>query len=208
MSHLNISGKTLALACIAALGAFGAPAMAADGNIFIRGEIGRADVEFDDSNGVNANEDDRSNIIRGGYYFNPYFGAEAFYGKLYRGRVEALSIPFIATTDAELSAYGIGAVAKRRFGDERGFYIQGRAGIASMKGEATVVSNPCGGPLPCAFVTRSDERSTKPYYGVSLGYDFNRTLGLGVNYDVLNTDFGDGLSADTGVMSLGLEVRF
>ena len=52
-----------------------------------------------------------------------------------------------------------------------------------------------------------DESSTKPYYGVNVGYDFNRRWGLSLNYDRRQGDFS-GVDVDVDTISLGGEFRF
>lgn len=200
----------LTLACgLTTLAGIAPSAYAADG-VFARIEIGTADTEFDsDRIGiVDSSDDDRSFAVRGGYYFNSHFAAEGFYSRFYDGRIGGPTNFVILSTDAKLRAYGAGVVGKWRFGEDRGFYVQGRAGIASIGSEVAITFNPCANAIGCPHTQIEKERTTEPYYGVAAGYDFNEHVGLGLHYDVLDADFDNNLSSKTRTLSLGVEYRF
>ncbi|MBZ4346515.1 hypothetical protein LAN15_25625, partial [Mycobacterium tuberculosis] len=74
--------------------------------------------------------------------------------------------------ELDLVSIGAGLVVKKNFGaDNTGFFIGARAGIARLTAQVREDT----------FDVVDDESSTKPYYGVNVGYDFNRRWGLGLN---------------------------
>ena len=98
--------------------------------------------------------------------------------------------------DGKLSAIGLGVVAKQHFSESNlGFFVQVRAGVA--RGKVSIDTSEGSGSAT----------STKPYYGIGAGYDFNRSFGLSLNYDH-NQGSGDGLKITANTLSLGLEARF
>ncbi|KAF1713461.1 hypothetical protein CSC75_20305 [Pseudoxanthomonas wuyuanensis] len=79
--------------------------------------------------------------------------------------------------------------------DNTGFFIAGRAGAQSVNTR-----------LSADGVSLRD-RSTKPYVGVGVGYDFDHNNGLSLNYDYNTGDlFNADVTAQT--LTLGYEYRF
>ena len=172
--------KTLILSAALALASLSNVALAGDGNgVFLRGEIGRSDVDvqdFDDS--------DSTFNLRGGYYFNKHFAVEGFVTNLYDSDVGAF--------DVNLTGVGVGVVGKQNFGaDGNGFFVSGRGGLSYLHGE----------------VGSDDEDSANVYVGVGAGYDFNETFGLSLNYDLHKAEF-EGIDVDANTLTLGGEFRF
>ena len=170
------------------------PAMAGG---FVRGEIGRADVDVDVSDFDNDSDDDTSYSIRGGYYFNNNFAVEGFYSSFYDKSFEIVDGTDTYDVDAELSGFGLGVVGKTDIGqDQEGFFVMGRAGI--MRGKVKVSATGLGS---------EDDTSTKPYFGVGVGYDFSKQFGVSLNLDQ-HKGSGDDVSVTARTVSLGLEARF
>ncbi len=184
-----------------------APSSHAAGAVFARVETGNADTKFD-SDRIDSSEDDHAFAIRGGYYFTPHIAVEGFYGQFYDAQIGGPVNFVVLSTEAQLRAYGAGVVGKMRFGEDRGFFIQGRAGLASVAADVAITFNPCANLIGCPQTQNQKERSTEPYYGVGAGYDFNEHVGLSLHYDVLKADFDNGLGTDSRTVSLGLEYRF
>ena len=184
--------KHLVLASALVLAGLSTTAAAADGNWFVRGEVGRSTVDVDVS-GVGSDSDhDTSYSLRTGYWFNRNFAVEGFYSKFY----DQDFTDGVDSANIKLSAFGLGLVGKKNFGaDGNGFFIDGRAGIT--RGKIAVDST---------FGNGSDT-STKPYIGVGAGYDFNRNLGLSLNYDH-HKGSGDGLDITAKTVTFGVEYRF
>lgn len=180
--------KYVTLAAAIALATLSTDAMA--GHAFVRAELGSSDTEVR-VDGYRASESDTAAVIGGGYWFTPNIGVEGHVGSLYNkdlGYDEEL----------DLVSIGVGLVAKKNFGaDNTGFFIGARAGIARMTAQVREDD----------FDVIDDESSTKPYYGVNLGYDFNRRWGLSLNYDRRQADF-NGVDVDVDTISLGGEFRF
>jgi hypothetical protein len=183
------------------------PAQARDGKFFLRGEIGSADSDFDfGGSGGDIRDSERARIVRGGYYLNRHFAVEGFYGKLYDGRlVDEPS--WSITYDAQVNARGIGLVGKYRFGDDRGFFVQGRGGVARYRGRTTAGANLCAGLVPCIRFTHAETTTTAAYYGVGAGYDINDRVGIGVNYDVHDAEVAEA-EVDIRSLTASLEIRF
>ena len=174
------------------LAGLSAPVMA-QGHGFIRGEVGRSDVDLS-LDGVSGTDEDTSWGVRGGYWFNANFAVEGFYSQVYSTSYN----DGFDTYSAKLHGVGVGVVGKKNFGGaHQGFFIGGRAGIS--RGVATLDID--------GDVEEAEASSAKPYFGVNAGYDFSERFGLSLNYDRLQAD-GDGLDVDVDLLTLGAEVRF
>lgn len=179
---LILAGTSLALAL------FSSTAVAGQG--FLRAEIGNSETELDYA-GVRADDSDTSAIFGGGYWFNPNFAIEGHVGTLYNSDLGD-------DQEADLVTLGIGVAGRTHFGpDNTGFFIGGRAGVARLTAQVREDT----------FDVVDDISSTKPYYGVSVGYDFNQNWGLSLNYDRRQGDF-DGVDVDVDTVSIGGEWRF
>jgi hypothetical protein len=172
--------KKLILVAALAMAGYGSSALAADGSAYVRGEFGNSDVNVDIDGLGSDDDDDNAMVIGGGYYFTPNFAIDGFYGNLYD------------TSDATLHAFGLGVVGKARFGDDKGFYVSGRLGMARLVGETDLLDS---------------DSTTRPYFGVGAGYDFNENVGLGVNYTRYNADFDD-IEVDANTLTATVEFRF
>lgn len=205
MSRNPNNSTLVALACTACLSGLAMPAYARDGAVFLRGEIGNGRTEFDFSNG--RDHSDRVYAARMGYYFNPYFAVEAFYGELFDGRVYENPLAGLSV-DSKIDTAGIGVVGKKRFGEARGFFVQGRGGAARYKGTGTVtvVSDTYGSALTHRETYRTGDSNTGLYLGVGAGYDFSANVGVGVNYDLYRSGFD--VIGNTRALTAALEIRF
>jgi len=184
---LLVSGLVLALAAT--------PAFA---NGFVRGEFGHANVDFNVDGAGNGSDNDSAWSVRGGYYFNKNFAVEGFYSSFY-DKSDSFDDGAGGTIDAnlKLSGIGLGVVGKTDFGnDQTGFFLSGRAGL--MRGKVSASATGFG---------HESDTSTKPYFGVGLGYDFNPKWGLSLNYDHQKAS-SDNLSVTANTLTLGVEARF
>ena len=182
--------KTLILSCALALASLSTSAMAAGGQGFLRAELGQSDTEvsFD---GFSDSDKDTSAVFAGGYWFNANFAVEGHVGSLYNTSLGN-------DQELDLVTLGVGVVGKKNFGaNNSGFFISGRAGVARITAQVREDD----------FDVVDDESSTKPFYGVGIGYDFNESWGLGLNYDRRSADF-DGVDVDVDTISVGGEWRF
>lgn len=179
--------KILLITCALALSGACSTALAHEGpGGFIRGEVGRSDISTDIGD-----DDGTSVIFSGGYWFNSNFAIEGHLGTLYTDEIDA-------DTDFDLVSFGLGLAAKKNFGeDNNGFFIAGRAGVARMTAQVRTDT----------FDVDEDSHSTKPYFGASIGYDFNQRFGLSLNFDRRQGDF-DGIDVDVDTVTVGGEFRF
>ena len=180
--------KILTLA--AALGLCAIPLHAEAGQGFIRAELGSSDTEVT-AGGFRGSESDAVASFGGGYWFHPGFAVEGHVASLYN---EDLGYG----QELDLVSIGIGLAAKKHFRtDATGFFIGGRAGIARMTAQVREDT----------WDLVDNEHSTKPYYGVSVGYDFNRRWGLSLNFDRRQGEFS-GVDVDVDTIAVGGEFRF
>jgi hypothetical protein len=185
--------KHLILSSALALAVLAPTAMAADGSGgFIRGEIGRSDVELE-VDGFSESDKDTSATFGGGYWFTPNFAVEGHLGTLYTKDIGN-------DTDVDLVTFGVGLAAKKNFGAaaHTGFFIGARAGVARLTAQVREDT----------FDVVDDEHATKPYFGVSAGYDFNPRFGLSLNWDRRQADFDGGFDVDVDTIAVGGEFRF
>jgi hypothetical protein len=183
--------NTLILSSALALSVLAPTVMAAEGSAgYIRGEVGRSDVELE-FDGASASEKDTSATFGGGYWFNQNFAVEGHIGTLY---TEYLG----DDVDLDLVSFGAGIAAKKNFGGAHtGFFIGGRVGVARVTAQLREDD----------FDVIDDEHSTKPYFGASVGYDFNPRFGLSLNWDRRQADF-NGVDVDVDTIAVGGEFRF
>lgn len=186
-----MKNRLLTLACGLALAAIAPAALAVDGGAgFLRAEVGQSDIDLS-YEGLSASEDDTSAVLSGGYWFNRNFAIEGHVGTLY---TEYLGYD----TDLDLVSFGVGVAAKHNFGDDGlGFFIGGRAGMARVTAQLREDD----------WDVIDDEHSTKPYFGASVGYDFNRRFGLSLHWDRRQADF-EGIDLDIDTIAVGGEFRF
>jgi len=181
--------NTLALAAALAFAALSTDAIA--GQPFVRAEAGSSDIEVNYGRGFRDTESDTAVTVGGGYWFTPNIGVEGHVGTLY---TEYLGRGY----DLDLVTAGAGLVAKKNFGpDNTGFFIGARAGLARMTVQLREDD----------FDIEEDESSTKPYYGVNLGYDFSRRWGLSLNFDRRTAEM-DGFDIDVDTVTFAGEFRF
>ena len=171
------------------------PAMAGG---FVRGEVGKADVDIDVDGLGSDSDDDTAYSIRGGYFFNKNFAVEGFYSSFYDKSVEVDDgSGGTIDVDGKLSGFGLGIVGKTDIGgDQNGFFVMGRAGV--MRGKLELSATGLGS---------ADDTSTKPYFGVGLGYDFSPQFGVSLNLDQ-HKGSGEDVSITARTLSLGVEARF
>ena len=180
--------KTLILSCALALAGLSTSAMAGQG--FVRAEIGESDTEvsFD---GLSDSVKDTSAVLAGGYWFNANFAVEGHVGSLYNTSLGN-------DQELDLVTLGVALAGKKNFGaNNTGVYVSGRVGVARITAQVREDE----------FEVVDDASSTKPFYGIGIGYDFNENWGLGLNYDRRQADF-DGIEVDVDTVGVTGEWRF
>ena len=190
-------GKTkagaLVLALLGTAVAANVSAQDVDG-LFVQGRLGSASTtssDFDD--------DANSYQITAGYRWGA-FGIEAGYVDFSGFEGEDRNFDL----DADVQGFTIGGNFRAPFGE--GWFFGARAGAYIWEADAdTVVPSSTS---PGSFlVVRRDVDNTDFYAGVSVGYDFNESFGLGLAYDYFGPEDGD-VSLEANVLSLVGEVRF
>jgi len=195
--------KTLTALSIAAAFAVSVPALAQNtgdtdnGGFFINGNAGHAQVISGPNSGS-----DTGYAIDGGYRWSltPNFslGPEVGYNDL--GNVQIKNVfnsqPVVANDKSSLHGWTAGASAHYNFTPN--WYVSGRAGLYAWRGHG--LNND---PFPV-----DEHRSDNGYYGgAGVGYDFNRSFGVGVAYDYYHADKSD-LNLSTNLWSVNAEYRF
>lgn len=158
----KISALTLALA----VAGLSSNAFAAEGaGMFLRAEAGVSEGTVRSANKSHESETDSTYGVRGGYFFTKSFAVEAFYTNYYDKSEGGV--------DTKATGYGVGIVGKSYLTDSRdtGFYIDGRIGLARTKLEGALDG-----------LGSTDLTKTRAYIGGGAGYDFNRNMGVSLNY--------------------------
>jgi opacity protein-like surface antigen len=180
--------KILVLSCALVLASLSTAAAAAEGQGFVGAEVGRTEADFDINGFGSASDSDTSYSLRGGYYFTNNFAVEGSYNNLYDKKDNGAQL--------KLNSFGIGVLGKKNFGvNDSGFFVDGRAGLEIVQGDADD-----------AFGS-SSENSTEFYFGAGVGYDFNESWGLSLNYYYHQAGF-EGVDVNADTVNVGGEYRF
>lgn len=195
----------------AALAVASSTAMAMDGNFFVNGEAAGSDTNI--RNLENTNNNSMAGALRLGYLWNAgaiSWGAEGGYVDLGKvtgndnyavqdagGPYDPLHISI--KTQGEM----LGGVFKLHYGDY-GWFFSARGGWFHSHTSAMVHDQ-----LGLSSVSASNN-GDGIYAGFGLGYDFNKHLGISLNYDYFNSR-ANGIYAgrfNTGMYGGTIEYRF
>ena len=188
--------KTLvasALAISAALAANQASAQA-----FAGGSIGQSDIDDEVAAGLitagTVDGKDTAWKIFGGYMFNRHFGVEGAYVNLgeasYSGNFFGSPV-----TGGKVEVTGFNVAALGSYPINEQFSVFGKIGLFLWDAEA---SDTTGG-VP--FSAKED--GTDLSFGVGLGYNFTRNLGVRLEWEMF-----DAADADATLLSIGIAWRF
>ena len=191
-----VFGKWIVGAALALSGAFAAGPAAAQA--YLGGSIGQSDIDDQIATGLitggSVDGTDTAFKIFGGYMFNRHFGLELAYVDLgeasYSGNFFGLPVTGgrVALTGLNVSALGALPIGER-------FSVFGKIGLFMWEAEA---SDTTGG-VP--FSAQQD--GTDLAFGVGLGYQFTRNLGVRAEWEMFTTE-----DADSNLISVGLLWRF
>lgn len=165
---------------------------------FIGGSIGQSDIDDEIAGGLitsgTVDGKDTGYKIYGGYMFNRNFGIEGAYvnlGKLsYSGDFFGSPV-----TGGKVEVDGLNVAALGALPINEQFSVFGKIGLFLWNAKA---SDTTGG-VP--FSAKQD--GTDLSFGVGLGYDFNRNLGVRAEWEMFKTD-----EADASLLSVGLVWKF
>src|SRR5581483_9830432 len=177
---LGLAAATLALPAAAQMNMSAA---------YVGGALGQSNFKADCS-GLNCDKKDTSFRIFGGYQFTPNIAAELGYTDL--GKLKADFPPF-GSGDISATAWDLSGVFSWPIGQ---FGVFGRLGVARVEAK------------PGGIFVGDSETKTGLTWGLGGQYDFNRNLGLRVEFQRFRADAGGGDTADIDNLSLGVLWRF
>ena len=177
---LGVAAATLALPATAQMSMNAA---------YIGGSLGQSNFKAD-CGGASCDKKDTSFRLFGGYQFTPNIAAELGYTDLGKLKVDLgpLGSGDIGATAWDLS--GVFSWPIQQFG------VFGRLGVARVEAKP-------GGALGGDSATKSGLT-----WGLGGSYDFNRNLGLRLEFQRFRADAGGGDTADIDNLSLGVLWRF
>jgi OOP family OmpA-OmpF porin len=176
---LGLAAATLALPAAAQMSMSSA---------YIGGSLGQSNFKGDC--GGSCDKKDTSFRLFGGYQFTPNIAAELGYTDLGKLKID-FGAPF-GTGEISATAWDLSGVFTWPIGQ---FGIFGRAGLARVEAK------------PGGALTGDSDSKTGLTWGVGGQYDFNRNLGLRLEYQRFRADFG-GDNNDIDNLSLGVLWRF
>ena len=190
--------NALVAGALALGGALAATQASAQGG-FLGGSLGQVDFDEDVTTGlIDANKSvdgkDTAWKIFGGYMFNRHFGIEAAYLNLgevsYSGTFGGLPV---TGGKIEVTGFNISAIGNLPVSEQ--FSVFGKIGLFLWDAEA---SDTTGG-LPFS----GSEDGSDISFGVGVGYQFTRNLGVRAEWEMFKANEGDAT-----LISLGLVWRF
>ena len=177
------------LGLAAAAFAFPAAAQMSMSAGYVGGSIGQSKFKADCA-GADCDTNDTSFRIFGGYQFTPNIAAELGYTDLGKLKVK---VPPFGTGDIGVTAWDLSAVGLWPIGQ---FSILGRLGLARVDAK------------PGGIFSGNSETKNGVTWGLGGQYDFNRNLGIRVEFQRFKADAGGGDTADVDNLSLGVLWRF
>ena len=188
--------KTLIAAALALGGTLAATQASAQA--FVGGSFGKSDIDEEITTGLidsgSVDGKDSGFKIFGGYMFNRHFGVEGAYVDLgevsYSGTFGGA--PVTGGT-VEVSGFNISALGS--FPVTEQFSVFGKIGMFIWDAEA----NDTTGGLPFS----GSEDGTDVSFGVGVGYQFTRNLGVRAEWEMFKTN-----DADATLMSVGVLWKF
>jgi OmpA-OmpF porin, OOP family len=166
---------------------------------FIGGSIGQGDIDDDVTEGLITSDTvfdgkDTAYKIFGGYMFSRHFGVEAAYVNFgeatYSG--DFVGSP-VTGGKVEIDGFNLSAIGSLPITEQ--FSIFGKVGLFLWDAEA---SDTTAG-MPFSFKDDGSDIS----FGIGLGYNFTRNLGVQAEWEMFKTD-----TADVTLLSVGLLWRF
>jgi OOP family OmpA-OmpF porin len=188
--------KILAASAIALSGTLAATQASAQA--FIGGSLGQSDIDDEITTGLitsgTVDGKDTGWKLFGGYMFNQHFGVEGAYVDLgevsYSGDFNGSPV---TGGNVEVSGFNIAAIGSYPINEQ--FSVFGKIGLFLWDAEA---SDTTGG---APFSAKED--GTDISFGLGVGYNFTRNLGVRAEWELFKTD-----DADASLISIGVLWRF
>ena len=200
---------------LASFAVFAASALhAAHGEAFIGGSIGQSHWSDTPCDSRVCDKHETAGTLRAGYNFSPYFGVEARYFDL--GSINARNPDIVPPPGSQVlvisdkvSARGAGVNAIATWPVTERISISGIAGLAwtEAKSRSEAHLEPPGETTIISGTFESTRRSTRPYYGVSVGYSFTPAWMLSLEAERYRPDFGGG-TVPVDLYAVGVTYRF
>lgn len=165
---------------------------------YIGGAAGRSDQKFDCAGTTTCDTTDTGFKLFGGFMFSPNFGVEGAYYDL--GKATAtLTDPLLGTLTGEVKTTAFGAYALGVLPFDQ-WSLFGKLGVVNSKVKVTASS--------ALFGSGSEsKRHTDIAWGIGGGYDFNKSLGLRLEWERGRAKFGDE-KFDGDLLSVGVKFSF
>jgi OOP family OmpA-OmpF porin len=209
--------KRFLWACATSLAALALPAFGQESGWYVGGAIGQSKFKFDrgaiegpfaaaglGTTGFTYDETDTAWKLFGGYKFNRYFALEGAYLDLGKFSTSSRVISGAPPVNVSFAlktkeAFDLAAVGIVPIGSQ--FSVFGKLGGYSIKTEGTGSG--------ATTVTGSD-RGTGVLWGVGVGYDFARNLGVRAEYELFDKvgNKDKTFEGDVRLLSLGLVYKF
>ena len=170
----------------------------ASAQFFIGGSIGQGDIDDEVSEGLitsgTVDGKDTAFKIFGGYMFNRHFGVEAAYVNFgeatYSG--DFFGAP-VTGGKIEIDGFNLSAIGSLPITEQ--FSIFGKVGLFLWDAEASDTT--------AGFPFSAKDDGSDLSFGIGLGYNFSRNLGVRAEWEMFETD-----TADVTLLSVGLLWRF
>jgi OOP family OmpA-OmpF porin len=170
----------------------------ASAQAFVGGSIGQSDIDSDITAGLitsgSTDGKDTAFKVFGGYMFNRHFGVEGAYVNL--GEVSYSGDFFgdlVTGGKVEVSGFNVAALGSYPISEQ--FSVFGKIGLFIWEAEASDVT----GGVP--FSAKDD--GTDISFGLGVGYDFTRNLGVRGEWERFKLD-----EVDADLLSIGIVWRF
>ena len=184
------------------------------GGFFVRGNAGQSDYRV--SNQYFSSNTDFGWDLGAGYRWatsSGNWGIDGGYVDLGKSKLNAtfvdyeLSYGLAAAGQSASHGWTLGGNYMYQFGN--GWNVQARTGLAFLKSRATVVLADTEGNITDSPI-RASNTGTSWYGGLGVGYDFNRSFGVSLNYDYYGLSLGNKFKNDgsASILSFGAEYRF